>query len=115
MGKVAGKFADLTIITSDNPRWEDPEKIIGEIVDGISKTNGRYRVIPDRAEAIRLAAELTQPGDVLLIAGKGHENYQEIRGVRYPMDDRQLVREAVRAAAQKEQKKEQAECTQTLL
>ena len=115
MGRVAGKFVDLTIITSDNPRWEDPERIIGEIVDGIRETNGRYRVIQDRAEAIRLAAELTQPGDVLLIAGKGHENYQEIRGVRYPMDDRQLVREAVRAAAQKEQKKEQAECTQTLL
>ena len=72
-------------------------------------------MIQDRAEAIRLAAELTQSGDVLLIVGKGHENYQEIRGVRYPMDDRQLVREAIEAAAQKKQKKEQTECTQRLL
>ena len=72
-------------------------------------------MIQDREEAVFFAVEMARQGDILLIAGKGHENYQEIQGVRYPMDDRELVRKAVRLAAQKRQKKEQTECTQTLL
>ena len=72
-------------------------------------------MIQDREEAVFFAVEMARQGDILLIAGKGHENYQEIQGVRYPMDDRELVRKAVRLVAQKRQKKEQTECTQTLL
>lgn len=115
MGRVAGELANLTIITSDNPRWEEPAKIMADVEEGIKETSGAYRMIQDREEAVLFAVEMARQGDILLIAGKGHENYQEIQGVRYPMDDRELVRKAVRLAAQKRQKKEQTECTQTLL
>ena len=115
MGRVAGELANLTIITSDNPRWEEPAKIMADVEEGIKETSGAYRMIQDREEAVFFAVEMARQGDILLIAGKGHENYQEIQGVRYPMDDRELVRKAVRLAAQKRQKKEQTECTQTLL
>ena len=113
--RVAGELANLTIITSDNPRWEEPAKIMADVEEGIKETSGAYRMIQDREEAVIFAVEMARQGDILLIAGKGHENYQEIQGVRYPMDDRELVRKAVRLAAQKRQKKEQTECTQTLL
>lgn len=115
MGKVAGELADLTIITSDNPRWEDPVKIMADIEDGIRETSGVYQMIPDREDAVRFAVEMARRGDILLIAGKGHENYQEIQGIRYPMDDRELVRKAIKMVAQKRQEKERTECTQTLL
>ena len=115
MGRVAGELADLTIITSDNPRWEEPAKIMEDDEEGIKETSGAYRMIRDREEAVLFAVEMARQGDILLIAGKGHENYQEIRGIRHPMDDRELVRKAVRMMAQKRQKKEQTECTQTLL
>ena len=107
MGRVAGELANLTIITSDNPRWEEPAKIMADVEEGIKETSGAYRMIQDREEAVLFAVEMARQGDILLIAGKGHENYQEIQGVRYPMDDRELVRKAVRLAAQKRQKKEQ--------
>lgn len=94
MGETAGKLADLTIITSDNPRWEEPLSIMGQIEEGIKKTNGFYQKITDRREAIRYAAELAQAGDILVLAGKGHETYQEIKGEHYPMDDREIVKEA---------------------
>lgn len=93
MGEVSGRLADLTIITSDNPRFEEPLDIIADIREGIRKTNGNYLEIPDRKEAIAYAIHNGEPGDVIVLAGKGHEDYQEIRGVKYPMDERVLIRE----------------------
>lgn len=91
MGEVSGKMADLTIITSDNPRNEDPLAIIDDIKTGIQKTAGKYVEIADRKEAIRYAITNGQPGDVIVLAGKGHEDYQEIRGTKYRMDERELI------------------------
>ena len=93
MGEVSGRYADLTIITSDNPRNEDPMDIIADIRTGIEKTEGEYIEIPDRREAIRYAMEHGEDGDIIVLAGKGHEDYQEIKGVKYPMDEREIVRE----------------------
>ncbi len=93
MGETAGRYADLVIITTDNPRYEDPEAIMREIEMGLLNTDVYYTMIADRKEAVSYAIDHAQAGDIILIAGKGHENYQEIRGVRYPMDDRELVRE----------------------
>ena len=91
MGKIAGLYADLTIITTDNPRFESPEKIIKDIEKGMKKSKGAYCVIPDRKEAIRYALESRVEGDLIVIAGKGHESYQEVKGIRYEMDDRMLI------------------------
>ena len=96
MGEVSGKYADLTIITSDNPRFEKPEDIIADIITGIDKTDGEYVKITDRKEAIAYAIHNGQPGDVVILAGKGHEDYQEIEGVKYPMDERDLIRDILR-------------------
>lgn len=96
MGETAGRLADLTIITTDNPRYEDPRAIMSEIRRGVERAGGACEEICDRAEAIRTAIEQRKPGDVILIAGKGHETYQEIRGERFPMDDRELVRRCTR-------------------
>lgn len=93
MGEISGKLADFTIITSDNPRFEEPEDIIADICTGMKKTEGRYVEIPDRKEAIAYAISHGEPGDIIVLAGKGHEDYQEIRGVQYPMDERVLIRE----------------------
>lgn len=93
MGEVSGHLADLTVITSDNPRMEEPLEIIADIVTGIEKTDGKYITIPDRKEAIAYVIHHGQPGDVIILAGKGHEDYQEIKGVKYPMDERKLIRE----------------------
>ena len=95
MGEVAGRLADLTIITSDNPRFEEPEAIIQDIITGIEKTDGEYVTITDRKEAISYAISNGQPGDVIVLAGKGHEDYQEIKGVKYPMDERVLIQEVL--------------------
>jgi UDP-N-acetylmuramoyl-L-alanyl-D-glutamate--2,6-diaminopimelate ligase len=91
MGEVSGKLADLTVITSDNPRNEEPMDIIADIRTGIDKTSGKYVEIPDRKEAIRYCIKGGQPGDIIVLAGKGHEDYQEICGVKHPMDERVLV------------------------
>ena len=91
MGEVSGRLADLTIITSDNPRFEDPQAIIDDIKTGISGTHGKYVEICDRKEAIAYAIAHGEPGDIIVLAGKGHEDYQEIRGVKYPMDERKLI------------------------
>lgn len=91
MGEVSGRLADLTIITSDNPRDEEPQAIIDDIKVGIAKTDGKYVEIPDRKEAIAYAIHHGQPGDVIVLAGKGHEDYQEIKGVKHPMDERDLI------------------------
>ena len=99
MGEVSGNLADFTIITSDNPRYEEPEDIINDIITGISKTDGKYIAICDRKEAIKYAIENGQKGDVIVVAGKGHETYQEIRGVKHDMDDRVLIRESLEEIA----------------
>lgn len=91
MGEISGKMADLTIITSDNPRCEDPEAIIGDIKTGIERTSGKYITICDRKEAIAYAIAHGEPGDIIVLAGKGHEDYQEINGVKYHMDERELI------------------------
>lgn len=93
MGEVSGEYADLSIITSDNPRDEDPKAIIEDIKVGINKTAGKYVEIVDRKDAIRYAINNGQKNDIIVLAGKGHEDYQEIRGVRYPMDERVLIKE----------------------
>ena len=91
--KAAEKYADLVIVTSDNPRDEEPQDIINDIKTGMAKTNGKYVEICDRKEAIAYAIHHGQPGDIIVLAGKGHEDYQEIRGVKYPMDERDLIRD----------------------
>lgn len=95
MGEVSGKLADLTIITSDNPRFEEPEAIIEDIKTGIAKTSGKHVDITDRKEAIKYAIAHGEPGDIIVLAGKGHEDYQEIRGVKHPMDERVLIAEVL--------------------
>lgn len=102
MGEVSGRLADLTIITSDNPRYEDPMDIIRDIETGIQKTDGEYVEIPDRKEAIAYAIHHGRPGDVIVLAGKGHEDYQEIRGVKHPMDERVLIQEILKEDRQKQ-------------
>ena len=101
MGEVSGRLADLTIITSDNPRFEEPQAIIDDIKVGMAKTKGKYVEISDRKEAIRYVIEHGQKGDVIVLAGKGHEDYQEIKGVKYPMDERVLIQEILKEMAEK--------------
>ncbi|MBQ9983124.1 MAG: UDP-N-acetylmuramoyl-L-alanyl-D-glutamate--2,6-diaminopimelate ligase [Lachnospiraceae bacterium] len=95
MGEVSGNISDLTIITSDNPRNEEPQDIIEDIKTGIGKTKGEYVEIIDRKEAIRYAIMNARQGDVIVLAGKGHEDYQEIKGKKYHMDERDLIREVL--------------------
>lgn len=103
MGEVSGRLADLTIITSDNPRFEEPQDIIDDIKTGINKTTGKYVEIPDRKEAIRYAIANGEPGDVIVLAGKGHEDYQEIKGQKYPMDERVLIQEVLEELVQEKE------------
>jgi UDP-N-acetylmuramoyl-L-alanyl-D-glutamate--2,6-diaminopimelate ligase len=93
MGEISGKLADLSVITSDNPRYEDPQAIIDDIKVGIGKTKGQYVEIIDRKEAIKYVIENGQPGDIIVLAGKGHEDYQEIEGKKYPMDERVIIKD----------------------
>lgn len=102
MGEVSGRMADLTIITSDNPRSEEPQAIIDDIKVGIGKTGGAYVEICDRKEAIAYAIEHGEPGDIIVLAGKGHEDYQEIKGVKYSMDERVLIREILEEKSRKQ-------------
>ncbi len=96
MGEVSSKLADLTIVTSDNPRFEEPQAIIDDIITGVKKADGTYISILDRADAIRYAIENAEEGDVIVLAGKGHEDYQEICGVKHHMDERELVADVVK-------------------
>lgn len=97
MGEVAGRLADFTIITSDNPRKEDPQAIIDDVRQGMLQTFGKYVEICSRREAIRYAIEHAEVGDIIVLAGKGHETYQEIQGIRYPLDEREIVREILQS------------------
>ena len=103
MGEVSGRLADLTIITSDNPRFEEPQAIIDDIKTGIGKTNGKYVEICDRKDAIKYAISHGEVGDVIVLAGKGHEDYQEIKGVKYPMDERVLIAEVLEELKEEKQ------------
>ena len=91
MGEVSGRVADYTIITSDNPRTENPEEIVKDIEEGIKKTNGKYECIVDRKEAIRKAIKMANKRDMIVLAGKGHEQYQEINKKREPFDESEIV------------------------
>lgn len=94
MGEVSGKWADLTILTEDNPRFEEIESINNDIIVGLNKYNGKHIFIKDRKEAIKYAMENAEEGDIILLIGKGHEQYQDIKGVKYFWDERQAVKEA---------------------
>lgn len=93
MGHIGVELSDEAVITSDNPRTEEPEAIIRDILAGVRPEDGSFRVEPDRRKAIRLAMEMADKDDIIVLAGKGHETYQEICGVKYPMDERQIVKE----------------------
>lgn len=93
MGEVSSRLADLTVVTSDNPRDEAPMDIINDILTGVAKADGEYVTIPDRKEAIAYCMSIGEKGDIILLAGKGHEDYQEIKGVKYHMDERELIEE----------------------
>lgn len=90
MGKIATELSDFVILTSDNPRWEEPRQIIRDIEEGISRDN--FIVASDRMEAIRIGLMMCERGDIFIVAGKGHETYQEIRGERIPFNDREIIR-----------------------
>ena len=91
MGAIAGQLADVTVVTSDNPRTEEPQAIIQDILKGMEGTGAQCHVEPDRRRAIALALSLAQAGDTVVLAGKGHETYQEIGGVQYHLDEREGV------------------------
>lgn len=95
MGEIGGKLADLCILTADNSRFEKVEDILADIRGSIQKTGGKFIEIPDRREAIEYSITHAQPGDMIAVIGKGHEDYQEIEGVRYPFLDRQVIEEVV--------------------
>ena len=95
MGEISGKIADYTIITSDNPRTEDPTKIVNQIEEGIKKTKGKYEVIVDRIKAIEKAIKMANKNDIIVLAGKGHEPYQEINGIKHPFDERIIVKDLI--------------------
>ncbi|MDR0914584.1 MAG: UDP-N-acetylmuramoyl-L-alanyl-D-glutamate--2,6-diaminopimelate ligase [Oscillospiraceae bacterium] len=95
MGHIAGKLADLCVLTEDNSRFEDPNEIIADIETAVKEVGGKYVVVPKREDAIRYCIENAQPGDVIVLAGKGHETYHEIKGVKHHMDEREIVRDIV--------------------
>jgi UDP-N-acetylmuramoyl-L-alanyl-D-glutamate--2,6-diaminopimelate ligase len=96
MGEVTGRLSDLTILSSDNPRGEDPLKIISDIIVGLQKTAGKYLIEPDREKAIGLAMDDARAGDIVLLAGKGHENYQIVADRTFELDDREVATRALR-------------------
>ena len=96
MGEVTGRLSDLTILSSDNPRSEDPLKIISDIIVGLQKTSGKYFIEPDREKAIGLAMDEARAGDIVLLCGKGHENYQILADRTLEFDDREVARRALR-------------------
>ena len=96
MGEIGGRLADLSILTADNSRYEKVEDIISDIRGSIEKTGGKFVEIPDRREAIRYSIVNAQPGDMIAVIGKGHEDYQVLKGgVHIHMDEREIVRECL--------------------
>lgn len=105
MGEISGKLAEYTIITSDNPRTEDPEKIIKEIEEGIKKTKGNYECIADRREAMKKAIKMANKKDIVIFAGKGHETYQEVNKEKKPFDERIIIKEILEELEKEPKKK----------
>jgi UDP-N-acetylmuramoyl-L-alanyl-D-glutamate--2,6-diaminopimelate ligase len=100
MAKIACNLSDRVILTSDNPRFEDPETIISDMRKGVEPQHAsKVLVITNREEAIKTACALARPGDILLVAGKGHESYQEIKGVRYAFDDKLILKKIFESEA----------------
>ncbi len=95
MGEISGNIADFTIITSDNPRTEKPDDIVKQIEKGTKKTKGKYIAIVDRIEAIEYAINMANKNDIIVLAGKGHETYQEINGKKYPFDEREIIKKLI--------------------
>ena len=91
MGRIAGQLSDFCVVTSDNPRWEDPDSIIDDIITGIDETGVAYERITNRKDAIKRIIDIVQDNDVALIAGKGHEIWQSVKGVDYPFDEKEIV------------------------
>ncbi|MDF2474011.1 MAG: UDP-N-acetylmuramyl-tripeptide synthetase [Anaerocolumna sp.] len=96
MGEISSNLSDLTVVTSDNPRFEEPKDIINDIITGVKKGTGEYVEIIDRKLAIRYCIEHAKEGDVIVLAGKGHEDYQEIKGVKFKMDERDLIKDVLK-------------------
>lgn len=97
MGEVSGRLSDLSVITEDNSRFEDVNDIIADIKVGIDKTGGKYVIVPNRVDAIRYCIENAQEGDIIVLAGKGHEDYQEIKGVKYHLDEREVIADILKS------------------
>ena len=95
MGEISGNIADYTIITSDNPRTEDPTEIVKQIEEGMKKSKGKYEVVVDRIEAIKKAISMANKNDIIVLAGKGHETYQEINGKKNPFDERKIIKDII--------------------
>ncbi len=96
MGEIAGKIADFSVVTSDNPRTEDPEEIVRQILCGMKGMEKKYKAIVDRTEAIRYALSIAEPGDVVVLAGKGHETYQDIGGKKIHYDEREVIKDILK-------------------
>ncbi|MCI8893280.1 MAG: UDP-N-acetylmuramoyl-L-alanyl-D-glutamate--2,6-diaminopimelate ligase [Lachnospiraceae bacterium] len=101
MGEVSSRLADITVVTSDNPRFEDPMDIIQDILTGVARADGESVTIPDRQDAVIWCLEQAKPGDMIVLAGKGHEDYQEIKGVKHHMDERELIYNALHLVQKK--------------
>jgi len=97
MGEVSGKLSDLSVITEDNSRFENIHDIIADIKTGIDKTDGKYVIVPNRVDAIRYCIENAQDGDIIVLAGKGHEDYQEINGTKYHFDEREIIDDIIKS------------------
>ena len=91
MGEIGAKLSDLVVVTSDNPRTEDPMKIIDQVVEGVKRVDTPYMIIENRRQAIRWAMDHAMAGDVIILAGKGHETYQEIGHEKFHLDEREEV------------------------
>ncbi len=102
MGEISGRIADYTIITSDNPRTENPDEIVKEIETGIKKTNAKYECIVDRTDAIKKAIDMAKKNDIVVLAGKGHETYQEINHVKHPYDERVIIKQIIEGKTAKD-------------
>ena len=96
MGEISGQHSDLSILTSDNPRYDDINDIFADILTGLKPTGGKYVIIPDRKDAIIAALDMAKTGDIVLLVGKGQEEYEEINGVKYHFSEREIVEEYFR-------------------
>lgn len=97
MGRISGKLSNYTVVTMDNPRFDDPNEIISHIESGLKEVTNNYISILDREEAIKYAIEYAKEGDTIIIAGKGHENYQDIQGIKYPSNDSEIVKNILKS------------------